>query len=139
MRSAAWEPAFSDGWHGWWHILGGLAAPSGPVSAVSRSADKLDIFVVGTDSTIYTAACEPAFADGWHGWWNLIGGGQPTGRSSLAPLAARTSSTSSRSASSGRTAALSRTLMFPRVLALGLAIASWSGLESAVRADRGGQ
>ena len=74
VLSAAWEPAFSDGWHGWWHILGGMAAPGGPVTAVSRSADKLDIFVVGTDNIIYAAAWEPAFADGWHGWWNLMGG-----------------------------------------------------------------
>ena len=72
--SAAWEPAFADGWHGWWHIRGGRAQPGGPVTAVSRSRDKLDIFVIGTDNVIYTAAWEPAFADGWHGWWNLNGG-----------------------------------------------------------------
>lgn len=72
--TAAWEPAFADGWHGWWHIRGGRAQPGAPVFGVSRSADKLDVFVVGTDNTIYTAAWEPAFADGWHGWWNLNGG-----------------------------------------------------------------
>ena len=74
ILSAAWEPAFSDGWHGWWHILGGIGAPGAPVTAVSRSADKLDIFVIGADRVIYTAAWEPAFSDGWHGWWNLNGG-----------------------------------------------------------------
>jgi len=74
ILSAAWEPAFSDGWHGWWHILGGRAQPGGPVTAVSRSSDKLDIFVIGTDNVTYTAAWEPAFSDGWHGWWNLNGG-----------------------------------------------------------------
>jgi len=74
VLSAAWEPGFADGWHGWWHILGGMGRPGAPVSAVSRSANKLDIFVVGTDNTIYTAAWEPAFADGWHGWWSLNGG-----------------------------------------------------------------
>ncbi len=74
VLSAAWEPSFADGWHGWWHIQGGMGRPGAPVSAVSRSANKLDIFVVGTDNTIYTAAWEPAFADGWHGWWNLNGG-----------------------------------------------------------------
>jgi hypothetical protein len=72
--TAAWEPAFADGWHGWWQIRGGRAQPGGPVTAVSRSKDKLDVFVVGTDNFIYTAAWEPAFADGWHGWWNLNGG-----------------------------------------------------------------
>lgn len=71
VRSAAWEPGFTDGWHGWWGIQGGRAAAGATVSAVSRSADKLDIFVVGTDGRIYTAAWEPGFADGWHGWWPI--------------------------------------------------------------------
>ncbi len=72
--TAAWEPAFADGWHGWWQIRGGRAQPGAPVTAVSRSANQLDVFVIGTDNTTYTAAWEPAFADGWHGWWNLNGG-----------------------------------------------------------------
>src|SRR5215211_4634497 len=72
--TAAWEPAFADGWHGWWEIRGGRAQAGAPVYGVSRSANKLDIFVVGTDNTTYTAAWEPAFTDGWHGWWNLNGG-----------------------------------------------------------------
>ena len=72
--TAAWEPDFADGWHGWWQINGGAAAPGAPVHGVSRSTDKLDIFVIGTDSRVYTAAWEPDFADGWHGWWPLNGG-----------------------------------------------------------------
>ena len=72
--TAAWEPAFTDGWQGWWHLLGGQAQPGAPGRRVSRAADKLDVFVVGTDNTIYTAAWEPAFTDGWHGWRNLNGG-----------------------------------------------------------------
>jgi hypothetical protein len=71
VQTAAWEPAFADGWHGWWEIAGGRAAPGAAVTAVSRSADKLDVFVVGTDGRVYTAAWEPAFADGWHGWWPI--------------------------------------------------------------------
>jgi hypothetical protein len=43
------------------------------VTAVSRSADKLDVFVVGTDGRVWTAAWEPDFADGWHGWWPVGG------------------------------------------------------------------
>jgi hypothetical protein len=72
VMSAAWEPDFADGWHGWWHINGGQAAPGAPVSVVSRSADKLDIFVTGTDGGVYTAAWQPDFADGWHGWWRVV-------------------------------------------------------------------
>ena len=71
VMSAAWEPAFSDGWHGWWHIRGGMAAPGATVAAAVRSADKLDIFVVGTDGYVYTAAWQPSFSDGWHGWWRI--------------------------------------------------------------------
>jgi hypothetical protein len=71
VMNAAWEPDYADGWHGWWHINGGQAAPGAPVTAVSRSADKLDIFVIGTDHRVYTAAWEPDFADGWHGWWRM--------------------------------------------------------------------
>jgi|GEM_PF-1737211 len=79
VLSAAWEPAFTDGWHGWWHIRGGMAAPGAAVTAVSRSANKLDIFVVGTDGRAYTAAWEPAFTDGWHGWWVIGGSKFPAG------------------------------------------------------------
>jgi hypothetical protein len=69
--SAAWEPAFADGWHGWWHIKGGMAKPGSPVTAVSRATDWLDIFVVGTDGGVYSASWNPAFSDGWHGWWRI--------------------------------------------------------------------
>ena len=79
VMSAAWEPGFADGWHGWWHINGGQAAPGAAVTAVSRSADKLDIFVTGTDGGVYTAAWEPGFADGWHGWWRIGGLVAPQG------------------------------------------------------------
>ena len=44
------------------------------VSAVVRSADHLDVFAIGTDSGIYTAAWEPSFTDGWHGWWRVRDG-----------------------------------------------------------------
>ena len=71
VRTAAWEPTSTDGWHGWWELNGGRAAPGAPVTAVSRSADKLDVFVTGTDGHAYTAAWEPASSDGWHGWWRI--------------------------------------------------------------------
>ena len=71
VLTAAWEPAFTDGWHGWWDLKGGRAKPGAPVTAVSRSADKLDVFVTGTDGGCYTAAWEPGFTDWWHGWWRV--------------------------------------------------------------------
>lgn len=73
VLTAAWEPAFTDGWHGWWHIRGGRAQAGAPVTAVSRSTDKLDVFVVGTDGRPYTAAWTPT-SGGWQGWWSLNGG-----------------------------------------------------------------
>jgi hypothetical protein len=54
-----------------WKVRGGPATPGTPVTAVSRSADRLDIFVVGKDGRLYTAAWEPAFADRFHGWWHM--------------------------------------------------------------------
>jgi hypothetical protein len=71
IRTAAWEPAFTDGWHGWWELNGGRAAPGSPVTAVSRSKDKLDVFVVSNDQRVWTAAWEPTFTDWWHGWWPM--------------------------------------------------------------------
>ena len=52
IRTAAWEPGFTDGWHGWWELNGGRAAPGAPSPRSSRSADKLDAFVVGTDGRV---------------------------------------------------------------------------------------
>ena len=71
VQTAAWQPDFTDGWHGWWQVAGGSALPGAPVTAVSRAQDFLDIFVVGTDTRVWTAAWQPAFADGWHGWWAI--------------------------------------------------------------------
>ncbi|HYW48396.1 MAG TPA: hypothetical protein VE959_36365 [Bryobacteraceae bacterium] len=74
ILTAAWEPDFADGWHGWWNINGGRAAAGAPVHGVSRSTDHLDVFVTGTDNYVYTAAWQPSFTDGWHGWWRINNG-----------------------------------------------------------------
>jgi hypothetical protein len=79
IYTAAWEPDFADGWHGWWELNGGRAAPGAPIAAVSRNVDKLDVFVVGTDGHVYTAAWEPDFTDWWHGWWRIGGVVAPQG------------------------------------------------------------
>jgi hypothetical protein len=44
----------------------------GPVAAVSRSPNKLDVFTVGSDGVIYTAAWE-AGDTAWRGWWPIAG------------------------------------------------------------------
>ena len=71
IYTAAWEPSFTDGWHGWWELKGGRAAPGAPVTVASRSTDHLDVFVVGTDGRVWSAAWQPDFTDWWHGWWAI--------------------------------------------------------------------
>ncbi len=73
MYTASWAPA--SPWEGWRlrdRLVAGApvpaVAPGAPIGAVSRSADHMDIFVVGNDTRIWTAAWEPAFGGPWHGW-----------------------------------------------------------------------
>lgn len=40
------------------------------MAAVSRSANKLDAFIVGTDGRVWTAAWQPGF-NGFQGWWSI--------------------------------------------------------------------
>jgi len=48
--TGAWDKNFaSSQWRGWWNILTGAIPPGGAVTAVSRDANKLDIFLVSTD------------------------------------------------------------------------------------------
>jgi hypothetical protein len=67
-------PPASSKWRGWWTVANGVATADTSVFAVSRSRDHLDITVAGTDRGIYTAAWQPAFTDGWRGWWRIQGG-----------------------------------------------------------------
>ena len=62
------------GWRGWWRIGNAVFPQGAMISAVSRSQDHLDIFATDSRGRVLTAAWEPAFADGWHGWWELNGG-----------------------------------------------------------------
>lgn len=70
--TAAWSPD-SGGWHGWWKPEPFAGFQAGvPVTAVSRSEDKLDIFIVSTlFKTVWTAAWAPD-TGGWHGWWDVL-------------------------------------------------------------------
>jgi len=73
IYTASWAP--TSQWEGWRlrdRLMAGGAVPAvasgSPIGAVCRSADHIDIFVVGSDSRIWTAAWEPAFGGPWHGW-----------------------------------------------------------------------
>jgi endonuclease/exonuclease/phosphatase family metal-dependent hydrolase len=48
-------------------LLGGVTSPGGHVTAVSRRPGQLDVFHVGLDGRVYTAAWN--LQDGWRGWW----------------------------------------------------------------------
>ena len=67
VYTAAWQPSHGgNGWRGWWPVANLKAQPGSPVGAVSRSANKLDIFFAGADGRVWTAAWEPS--DGGNGF-----------------------------------------------------------------------
>jgi hypothetical protein len=75
IYTAAWDQNVSQGkWRGWWNIQEGKDCPPGaPVSAVSRDPNKLDVFVVGNNGRIYTAAWDQNVSQGkWRGWWKIV-------------------------------------------------------------------
>ena len=76
IYTAAWDQHVDNAqWRGWWHIPGGVAAPGSGVTAVSRGPNQLDVFVVGTDGGIWTAAWDQNVAGGkWRGWWRILDG-----------------------------------------------------------------
>ena len=81
VYTAAWEPAFTDGFRGWWRIGSISAVPGSPVGVVSRAANKMDVFAVDSSGAVQTAAWEPN-RGGWRGWWPVPGVGPcPAARS----------------------------------------------------------
>jgi hypothetical protein len=73
IYTAAWDATVDNGaWRGWWPVAGGRAVPGSRVHAVSRDPNKLDVFVVGTDGGVWTAAWDQNVANGaWRGWWPI--------------------------------------------------------------------
>ncbi len=71
--TAAWDHHVADGkWRGWWHVQNGRAHPGSAVAVTSRRPHQLDIFVVGKDGGMYTAAWDHNVAAGkWRGWWHI--------------------------------------------------------------------
>ncbi len=79
VYTAAWQPSDgSDGFRGWWRVGDAQTTPGSQVSVVSRSADKMDVFMVGLDGKVLTAAWQPGWTE-FHGWWQVAGGISATG------------------------------------------------------------
>jgi hypothetical protein len=74
VRTAAWSPSANSGkWGGWWRITedNGTFALGTPISSVSRGADHLDIFAIGLDGRVWTAAWGSQTDSTWKGWWPI--------------------------------------------------------------------
>jgi hypothetical protein len=71
IYTASWKPDHTEGWHRWAQLNGGMAAPGTSVYGVSRQKDELDIFAVGTDRRVYSAAWNPSLGTQWGGWWRI--------------------------------------------------------------------
>ncbi|HKQ75090.1 MAG TPA: hypothetical protein VJ810_15445 [Blastocatellia bacterium] len=74
IYTAAWDANAAQGeWRGWWRIVNGQGAASSNIAAVSRHPNKLDVFILGTNSRIFTAAWDQNVANGqWRGWWQIL-------------------------------------------------------------------
>ncbi len=74
VRTAAWSPSANGGnWGGWWRVTenNGTFAVGTPISSVSRGSDYLDIFAIGLDGRVWTAAWGPQTDYTWKGWWPI--------------------------------------------------------------------
>ncbi|MGP4111392.1 hypothetical protein ACTWP5_10800 [Streptomyces sp. 4N509B] len=64
----------AGGWHGDWVPIAGTAVfDRQPVTAISRSPEHLDLFVMGNDNRVWTQFWSVE-AGGWHGEWIPIAG-----------------------------------------------------------------
>lgn len=67
-----WDLAIQTEWLGWESIRGGRASCGTEVAAIARSDKELDVFVIGEDGDIWTAASSELIDEGaWRGWWSL--------------------------------------------------------------------
>ncbi len=73
IYTAAWDQNVANAqWRGWWRIANGVARSDSGIAAVSRDPNKLDVFVVGQDSGIWTAAWDQNVGNAqWRGWWRI--------------------------------------------------------------------
>ncbi len=77
IYTAAWDQAVDggNGFRGWWQILGGVSLSGGQPSAITRGANALDVYAIGTDGNVYQASWSGGAT--WGGWWTLSNPGTP--------------------------------------------------------------
>ncbi|MCS3867778.1 hypothetical protein J3D55_000694 [Chryseobacterium ginsenosidimutans] len=59
--------------NGWIPVLDGVFVQGTKVAGASRSANMIDIFCLGTDGQVWTAAKGPQTKNVWAGWWPIGG------------------------------------------------------------------
>jgi hypothetical protein len=75
LNRAIYHRSWDNGWKPWAQVLGGVAAAGSRIVATSRNPTTLDIFAIGTDNRVYSAA--KADGGAWGGWWALDGQVRP--------------------------------------------------------------
>lgn len=60
-------------WGGWWPVAGVVVPQGAAVNAISRSRDKLDLFVSDSGGRVMTSSWQ-AGAAAWSGWSHILGG-----------------------------------------------------------------
>ena len=63
-----WDPT-RPGWAPWLPVLNGRAAPGTTIAATSRAPGLMDLFMVGLDGKVWSAAFGANMQ--WAGWWRL--------------------------------------------------------------------
>lgn len=77
VRGQSGQSGAGSRWSNRKRVLNGRTAPGGHVTGVSRRPGQIDLFTVGPDRTVYTAAWNAT--DDWRGWWSVPGVSAPPG------------------------------------------------------------
>lgn len=90
IRTSAWDPWIdaAGAYRGWWNVAGGNIGFAGQITAVARQSTMLDVFSVGQNGRVYTAAWDQNVdgGNGFRGWWQVGTASVPAG-GRVAPVA----------------------------------------------------
>jgi len=84
IYTAPWDQDIDGGlWRAWQRVGELEVKPASQVAAVARASDKLDVFIIGKEGGVWTAAWDKS--GGWNAW-RKIPNGQATPGSSIAAV-----------------------------------------------------